>query len=84
MLGCLVIGLLAGVADARNVFTPESRMLVFVGVLGAFTTFSTFSYETTTLFNNGQTLPGLLNIGIQIALGLAAVWLGSSLARLLV
>lgn len=82
VLGCLVIGLLAGVADVRSIFTPEARMLVFVGVLGAFTTFSTFSYETASFFNNGEMLPGLINIGVQIVLGLAAVWLGSTMARL--
>jgi CrcB protein len=82
VIGCVVIGFLAGVADAREVFTAESRMLVFVGVLGAFTTFSTFSYETATFFNAGQTLSGLLNIGVQIALGLIGVWLGTVLARL--
>lgn len=82
VLGCLVIGLLAGVADVRNIFTPETRMLVFVGVLGAFTTFSTFSYETASFFNDGQMVPGLINIGVQVTLGLAAVWLGTTLARL--
>lgn len=81
-LGCLVIGLLAGVADARGIFNPQSRALVFVGVLGAFTTFSTFSYETSALWQDGQTLPALLNIGGQIALGLTAVWVGSWLAKL--
>ncbi|GAB4574178.1 MAG: fluoride efflux transporter CrcB [Anaerolineae bacterium] len=82
VLGCLIIGLLAGVADVREVFTPQTRTLVFVGVLGAFTTFSTFSYETASFLNNGQIAPALLNIGTQIALGLAAVWLGSHLAQL--
>jgi CrcB protein len=82
VVGCLIIGFLAGVADVRSIFTPESRALVFVGVLGAFTTFSTFSYETAAFFTDGQTLPGLMNIGMQIALGLAGVWLGTTLARL--
>ena len=81
-IGCLIIGLLAGLAEGRALFTPESRAMVFVGVLGAFTTFSTFSYETSTFFRDGQTFAGLLNIGAQLALGLAAVWVGSVLSRL--
>ena len=68
-LGCLVIGFLAVLAEERGIFTPEARALVFVGVLGAFTTFSTFSYETSSLLRSGQALPALLNIGVQIGLG---------------
>ena len=79
-LGCLVIGFLAVLAEERGIFTPEARALVFVGVLGAFTTFSTFSYETSNLLRSGQALPALLNIGVQIGLGLVAVWTGMQLA----
>ena len=79
-LGCLVIGFLAVLAEERGIFTPEARALVFVGVLGAFTTFSTFSYETSSLLRSGQALPALLNIGVQIGLGLVAVWTGMQLA----
>ncbi len=81
VIGCLVIGLLAGMAESRGIFTGESRALVFVGVLGAFTTFSTFGYETTTFLQEGQTVSALTNIGVQLAFGLAAVWAGSMLAR---
>jgi CrcB protein len=82
VIGCLVIGLLAGLAESRGIFTAESRALVFVGVLGAFTTFSTFGYETTTFLQDGQTLSALTNIGVQLTFGLAAVWAGAMLARL--
>jgi CrcB protein len=79
-LGCLVIGFLAVLAEERGLFTPEARALVFVGVLGAFTTFSTFSYETSSLLRSGQSGPALLNIGVQIGLGLVGVWAGMQLA----
>jgi fluoride exporter len=82
MVGCLLIGFLAGVADTRAWFTTTSRAFVFTGVLGAFTTFSTFSYETMGLFQNGQTTPALTNVGLQIILGLVSVWGGLQLARL--
>jgi len=81
MVGCLLIGFLAGLADTRDLFTTSARAFVFTGVLGAFTTFSTFSYETMGLFQNGQTTPALTNLGLQILLGLSAVWGGIQLAR---
>ncbi len=81
ILGCLLIGFFAGLADSRGLFTATSRAFVFTGILGAFTTFSTFSYETMGLFQNGQTSPALTNLGLQILLGLLAVWGGIQLAR---
>ncbi len=82
MVGCLLIGFLAGLADSRDLFTVTSRAFVFTGILGAFTTFSTFSYETMGLFQNGQTSPALTNMGLQITLGLVAVWGGIQLSKL--
>ncbi|MBN1963659.1 MAG: fluoride efflux transporter CrcB [Anaerolineae bacterium] len=80
MIGCLLIGFLAGVAEAHEVFSAEGRALVFVGLLGAFTTFSTFSFETTSLLRDGEIGVALVNVGVQVALGLVAVWLGNHLA----
>jgi CrcB protein len=50
--------------------------LVFVGVLGGFTTFSTFSNETMNLLRSGETIPAMVNLAAHIILGLLAVWLG--------
>jgi CrcB protein len=80
LFGCLVIGFLSQLADMRGVFTPEARLFVFVGILGGFTTFSTFGNETMNFLRDGQSLPALLNVGIHIFAGLAAIWLGRSLA----
>ena len=82
MLGCLLIGFLAGFTDSRELLNDTSRAFVFTGMLGAFTTFSTFSYETMGLFQNGQTSPALANLGLQIILGLLAVWVGIQAAKL--
>lgn len=79
-LGCLVIGFLSQLADTRGVFTPETRVLVFVGVLGGFTTFSTFSNETLNLLRDNQVFPALTNLTAHLVLGLGAVWLGRTLA----
>jgi CrcB protein len=83
MLGCLLIGFLAGLTDSRQLFSPTARSFVFTGLLGAFTTFSTFSYETMDLFQNGQTSPALANISLQILLGLVSVWGGLQLSKLI-
>jgi CrcB protein len=83
MLGCLLIGFLAGFSDSRQLMNDTSRAFVFTGMLGAFTTFSTFSYETMGLFQNGQTSPALTNLGLQIILGLLAVWSGIQVSKLI-
>lgn len=81
LLGCLAIGFLAGMADACGAFTPESRVFVFIGMIGAFTTFSTFSYETMSFLRDGQTLAAVVNVALHVLLGLAAVWAGDALSR---
>jgi len=81
LIGCFVIGVLAELADARGVFTTESRAFVFVGVLGGFTTFSSFSNETMNLMRDGETLPALANVTVHIVVGLGAVWLGRLVAH---
>ncbi|MFQ5598077.1 MAG: fluoride efflux transporter CrcB [Nitrospiria bacterium] len=83
LLGCLGIGLLSHLVEARNLWSPEARMFVFIGTLGAFTTFSTFGNETMKLLRNGETLLSFMNIGAHTILGLAAVWLGQVCAELI-
>ena len=78
--GCLAIGLLSQLADTRAMFTLEVRLLLFAGVLGAYTTFSTFGNDTLRLFHADAYLLALANIGAQLGLGLGAVWLGRSAA----
>jgi CrcB protein len=82
MVGCLLIGFVAGLTDSRQLLNDTSRAFVFTGMLGAFTTFSTFSYETMGLFQNGQTSPALTNLALQIILGLLAVWGGIQLSKI--
>jgi CrcB protein len=79
-IGCFVIGLLSQLAETHGVFTAESRAFVFVGVLGGFTTFSSFGNETMNLLLEGERLLALANITAQVVLGLSAVWLGRVLA----
>ncbi len=83
LIGCLVIGLLSQLADARSVFTLETRLLVFTGVLGGFTTFSTFGNETFNFLQDGENGLALVNVAVHVIVGLAAVWCGRVLAHLI-
>ena len=76
VLGCLVMGLLAGLADARGFMTPGTRALLVVGVLGGFTTFSAFGNETMNLLLDRDLTRAALNVGLNVVLGVAAVWAG--------
>ena len=78
--GCFVLGLLAGLSESRGIFTGTSRAFLFIGLLGGYTTFSTFGYETFQLLRNGQWNAAALSTFLQVVLGIAAVWLGHALA----
>ena len=81
VLGCLMIGYLGGIAQYRNIGTPEIRLFLFTGLLGGFTTFSTFGYDTFNLGRNLDLPIAFLNIFLHIALGLGAVFTGYIISR---
>ncbi|HEX3144821.1 MAG TPA: fluoride efflux transporter CrcB [Pyrinomonadaceae bacterium] len=80
LIGCFAIGFLSQLAETRGLFTAETRTLVFVGVLGGFTTFSAFANETMNLWREGQSSLAALNIAGHLVLCLAAVWISRALA----
>ena len=84
LLGCLIIGILLFFIMDRNQPSAWVRLLVITGFLGGLTTFSSFGYETILLMQNGEVGRALLNIGANVVLGLAAVWLGFSGTRAIV
>lgn len=80
--GCVVLGLLAGLGETRGVFSGTTRAFLFVGLLGGFTTFSTFGYETFQLLRDGQWSSAATSTILQFALGIGGIWAGHALARL--
>jgi CrcB protein len=76
VLGCLLIGILGAVFAGPHLVGEPWRMALLVGLLGSFTTFSTFGWETFELINDGQVARAGLNVLASVTLGLAAVWLG--------
>jgi len=83
MAGCFLMGFGGGLMEDRQIFSPEVRMFLFIGMLGSFTTFSTFGYESFVLARDGQWLTTLANITLQVFTGLLAVWGGFIASRLL-
>ena len=81
VLGCFCIGVLMGWMEFRQSLSPEVRLFAAVGVLGGFTTFSTFSYDTVELLRAISPASALLNLIASLALGLTATWLGLLLVR---
>lgn len=74
--GCLAAGILAALAEKHHLIAPEARLLLFTGILGGFTTFSAFGLETVHLLRRGEVLVAGANVGLSVAAGLAALWLG--------
>jgi CrcB protein len=80
LTGCLFIGFLSQWVETRGFLSPEARLFVFMGLLGGFTTFSTFSNETMNLWQAGDSTAALANVAVHVVLGLGAAWLGHALA----
>jgi fluoride exporter len=83
LTGSFAIGFLAAYFDARAAISPAVRAALLTGVLGGYTTFSSFSLETLQLLRAGAWLPAMLYSAGSLVLGLAAVWCGALLARVI-
>jgi len=80
--GSFLIGLLSILFFDRLSVGPDLRALILIGFLGAFTTFSTFSWETLSYLENGQLILAGMNVLLNVCLCLCAVWLGMKLGRI--
>jgi fluoride exporter len=74
--GCFLMGVFSHLLESQAGLTAEMRLFLMVGLLGSFTTYSTFSHETLNLLQNHGLSLALINIGTHIILGLSAVLLG--------
>jgi fluoride exporter len=83
LLGCFAIGLFASMSEERFLINSSVRTFLGIGILGGFTTFSTFSIETLNLARDASFLFALGNVSLSVVGGLVAAWAGMSLGRLI-
>jgi fluoride exporter len=72
--GCLIAGFLAALAEKADFFSPDTRLLLFTGILGGFTTFSAFGLETVHLLRRGEHLVAATYVVLSVAVGILALW----------
>ncbi len=82
IIGCLVFGLLWAFMESRLSISGQMRMVIFVGFFGAFTTFSSFAFETAQMLDESQWLWASANILLQNVLGLVSIIIGLTIGRL--
>ncbi len=83
LIGCFFIGVLTALFESRGILSMETRLFLLIGLLGSFTTFSTFGNETLNLFRDSRPFLAVINAGAHFFAGLLCVWLGR-LAALLI
>jgi CrcB protein len=79
-VGCLVIGFLGGLAMTTSYISPSIRLFILVGLLGGFTTYSTFGYEAQSLVRERELITAALYIGAHLVVGIGFAWFGFALA----
>lgn len=83
LVGCFLIGLLFYVVQERYLVSHNVRAVIFIGLLGGFTTFSALGLQTFTLLQNNQVALATVNIAASNVLGLLLVWAGYTLAKVI-
>jgi CrcB protein len=81
VVGCVIFGGIAGLAERRLMLPPEARVFALVGVLGGFTTFSSYAYESVALLRDGQIVSAAVNIAGQVVVGLVGLWAGLAILQ---
>jgi len=83
VIGCFVIGVLMSALEDRFVLYPALRVFLAIGILGGFTTFSSFSFETVAMMRDGEFFYASLNVIISVITCIGGTWLGMKIGRLL-
>lgn len=81
LTGCFAIGVLATLAEERDILNREARLFLLVGLLGSYTTFSTFGWETISLLRSDEVVQAVEYVLLSSVGGVLAVWAGLSVAR---
>lgn len=81
VLGCFLFGVVWILSEERMSITPQTRVIVLVGFMGAFTTFSTFAFETGTFLRDSNWQSAFANLLLQNLLGIAAIFAGFAAGR---
>ena len=79
--GCFLLAYLIASPTMNETLSPEAKLALGAGFLGAFTTFSTFGIETLRFVEQGQMTAAVANVGLNLIVGLAATWIGLQLGR---
>jgi CrcB protein len=82
VLGCLAIGLLMTAFEERFLVNPSLRLFLTIGILGGFTTYSSFSYETVSMLREGNYFAGTANVLYTTLNCLGATWIGTVIGKL--
>jgi fluoride exporter len=83
LIGCFLIGLLMTGFEERFMVNPSLRIFLTVGILGGFTTFSTFGFETIAMMRDAEYLYAFANIGVSVIVCLGATYIGTLIGKLL-
>jgi CrcB protein len=83
IVGSFLIGALMSASESRFLLNPSLRIFLAIGILGGFTTFSSFSFETVSMIRDGEYLFAAMNVGASIALCLFFTYVGTLVARIL-
>jgi fluoride exporter len=83
LLGCFAFGFVYPLAEERWFITGQSRQIILTGFMGAFTTFSTFTYQTTDFLEKGQWFDAFANVAVQVVCGIGLMFVGLALGRML-
>lgn len=82
IIGCLMVGILAGLIVKHHFFSPEVRLFLFTGIAGGFTTFSAFGMETFYLLRRDEVLIAGSYVISSVVVGLVVLWVGFSLSTI--